>query len=63
MFLVFNKEKIYAYLISVLTVCFLFFLASIDKETVETSSNLNNIIQNNEIKNNIVNNGNTVNYR
>lgn len=63
MFLVFNKEKIYAYLISVLTVCFLLFLASTGKDTVETSSNLSKNIQNNVIQNNIANNGNTLNYR
>lgn len=63
MFLVFNREKIYAYLISVLTVCFLFFLANSVNDTVETSSNLTNNIQNDVIENNITNNGNNVNYR
>lgn len=42
MFLVFNKQKIYAYLVSVITVIFLFCIASNimeDNKTIETSSN------------------------
>lgn len=40
MFFVLNKEKIYAYIVSVLTVCLLFFIASSSTEkVVETSSN------------------------
>ena len=40
MFLVFNKEKIYAYLVSILTVCLLFFIASTNMpKDVETSAN------------------------
>lgn len=43
MFLVFNKEKIYTYLVSILTVLLLFFAASninfISGETVEASTN------------------------
>lgn len=43
MFLVFNKEKIYTYVVSILTVILLFFAASnislVSGETVETSSN------------------------
>ena len=53
MFLVFNKEKIYAYLVSILTVCLLFFIASTnnqkDIETdskIETSYNTNKSINN-----------------
>lgn len=39
MFLVFNKEKIYAYLVSILTVCLLFFIASTSApKDVETST-------------------------
>ena len=39
MFLVFNKEKIYAYLVSILTVCLLFFIASTNtNKDVETST-------------------------
>lgn len=39
MFLVFNKEKIYAYLVSILTVCLLFFIASTNTDNdVETST-------------------------
>ena len=57
MFLVFNKEKICAYIVSVLTVCFLFFIASTTENVVETSSNtqeVNVIESNNTIQNNIV---------
>jgi len=58
MFLVFNKEKICAYIVSVLTVCLLFFIAGTTENIVETSSNTeqinitneNNIIQNNIVK-------------
>lgn len=43
MFLVFNKEKIYAYIVSILTVCLLFFTAGAfnknAENTQETSSN------------------------
>ena len=39
MFLVINKEKITAYVVSILTVCFLFLI----------SSNINNNNQNNEL--------------
>lgn len=42
MFLVFSKEKIYTYLVSILTVILLFYVSSninlIEKETIETSS-------------------------
>ena len=42
MFLVFNKEKIYTYLVSILTVILLFYVASnissVPKETVQASS-------------------------
>ena len=41
MFLVLNKEKIYAYLVSAVTVIMLFFVANImteNKSTVQTSS-------------------------
>lgn len=43
MFLVFNKEKICAYIVSILTVFFLFFIANNSKDnTVQTSSNIRN---------------------
>ena len=35
MFLVFNKEKIYAYVVSILTVCLLFFTANAMNKTEE----------------------------
>ena len=53
MFLVVNKEKIYAYLVSILTVCLLFFIAStntVDKgKEVETSTDVDssyNLVEN-----------------
>lgn len=43
MFLVFNKEKIYTYFVSIVTVVLLFYVASninlVSENTVETSSN------------------------
>ena len=57
MFLVFNKEKIYAYIVSIVTVIMLFCVAGIvnkDNNTVETSSNISNT--NNARANNTVNN-------
>lgn len=56
MFFVLNREKICAYIVSVLTVCFLFFIAGITEDTKETSSNIIRINikdENNVIKNNI----------
>lgn len=59
MFLVFNKEKVYAYIVSVITVCCLFFIAGITMpKTVETSGNTIN--ENNNSLNNI-NNTNSIN--
>ena len=58
MFFVFNKEKIYAYVVSVLTVCLLFFIASISTEKVtETSSNIE---VNYEVINNLDNTENNI---
>ena len=37
MFLVFNKEKIYAYVVSILTVCLLFFTANAMNKTDENT--------------------------
>ena len=64
-FLVINKEKIYAYVVSILTIVTLFFMSSMIgtefDDTESTSSNIsenhventtkNNIIQNNTIEN------------
>jgi len=49
MFLVFNKEKIYAYIVSLVTVCLLFFIASNSTETItQTTSTIEfNTTQNN----------------
>lgn len=48
MFLVFRKDKIYAYLVSILTVVLLFYAASninfMAENTVETSSNSNKLL-------------------
>ncbi len=52
MFLVINKEKICAYIVSVLTVCFLFIIASnnnFNEKKVETSSNIYNVKEENNI--------------
>lgn len=57
MFLVFNKEKVCAYIVSVVTVCFLFFISNVSPDkTVQTSSNTNLINGNNSINTNITNN-------
>ena len=54
-FLVINKEKLYAYVVSVLTICILFLMSGIinkDLDGIETtSSNLTeNAIENNVVK-------------
>ena len=58
MFFVFRKDKIYAYLVSIFTVMFLFFvtsnLGSESKEVIETSTNTVNLVNVvNEMENNI----------
>ena len=53
MFFVINKEKIYAYIVSVLTIVTLFFMSSImksDMQNVESTSS--NIIENNKVTEN-----------
>ena len=48
MFFVFNKQKIYTYLLSVLTVIVLLFIGSStikDEESIETSSSTNKLLQ------------------
>ena len=47
MFFVFNKQKIYTYLLSVLTVIVLLFIGSStikDEESIETSSSTNKLL-------------------
>lgn len=48
MFLVFRKDKIYAYIVSILTVILLFYAASninfMSRDTIETSSNSNKLL-------------------
>lgn len=57
MFFVFNKEKICAYIVSVLTVCLLFFIASSSTEKItETSSNIEVKYNNENDINNTLNN-------
>ena len=64
MFLVFNKEKVYAYIVSVVTVCFLFFIAGITTpKTVETSGNIINRDKNSLNDVNDINVNNTVKLR
>ena len=54
MFFVLNKEKLYAYIVSVVTVCLLFFIASTTSQnTLETSTNT--------VQNNMNNTTNTIN--
>ena len=49
MFLVFRKDKIYAYLVSILTIILLFFVANStrieENKTIVTSANTENYIQ------------------
>ncbi len=59
MFLVFNKEKISAYIVSILTVCFLFFIAN----TIPAKDNSTPTSTNIEKINNMQNMNNTVNKR
>ena len=62
MFLVFNKEKISAYIVSILTVCFLFFIASTipaKENATPTSTNIANSNENNI--NNLINTTITIN--
>lgn len=61
LFLVINKEKIYAYIVSIMTIVTLFFMTSIMTsdfdETESTSSNvIENKIENNVIENKVENN-------
>ena len=75
MFLVINKEKISAYIVSILTVCFLFFIAgnatnndinkakpaSVNVETrTEINNETNNMNNDNTNVNNAENSGNTI---
>ncbi len=61
MFLVINKEKVYAYVVSILTIVSLFFMSHVlnsDLETVEETTT--NIEQNINVQNNIVSSNNVV---
>lgn len=56
MFFVFNKEKIYSYIVAVSTVIILFAVSNIylgDTKTAQVSTNVVNEIEENKIKNNI----------
>ncbi len=54
MFFVINKEKIYAYVVSVLTIIMLFFVSSFLKSDIEdTEPVVSNSIQNSNIENTI----------
>lgn len=58
MFFVFNKEKIYSYVVAVSTVIILFAVSNIylgDTKTAQVSTNIVNEIEENKIKNNINN--------
>lgn len=61
MFLVINKEKVYAYVVSILTIITLFFMSQVlnsDLSTVEETTT--NIEQNVNTQNNLVSNTNIV---
>lgn len=62
-FWVINKEKIYAYVVSILTIVTLFFMSSmINSEFDDTESTSSNVIENhieNKITNNVVENNST----
>ncbi len=62
-FLVINKEKIYAYVVSILTIVTLFFMSSmINSEFDDTESTSSNVIENyseNKITNNVIENNST----
>lgn len=52
MFIVFNKQKVYSYLVAFSTVVILFAIgfSATNKNTVVTSTPVNNIIDNNEMQ-------------
>ena len=58
-FLVISKEKVYAYVVSVFTIVTLFFMSSVLNsdllDTGETSSNLVEVNNNQNIVNNVIN--------
>ena len=54
MFFVINKEKIYAYVVSVLTIVILFFVSSFFKPDIENTEPVSsNVIQNSNVENTI----------
>lgn len=54
MFFVINKEKIYAYVVSVLTIVILFFVSSFfDSDIKDTQSTSSNIVENENLENTI----------
>ncbi len=58
-FLVINKEKIYAYIVSVLTIVILFFMSNmINSDLRDAEVTSSNIIENNTIGENMVDNNN-----
>ena len=63
-FVVVNKEKIYAYVVSILTIVILFFMSSmIDSDFEETQSTSSNIVENvYENSENNTNNSERMNY-
>ena len=53
-FLVINKEKLYAYIVSVLTVCMLFLMSGIiNKDLNEVDTTSSNLVEN-VIENNVI---------
>ena len=52
MFLVINKEKIYAYVVSVLTIVILFFVSSFLNSDIKDTQTTSTNIENNQFTNN-----------
>ena len=54
MFLVINKEKIYAYVVSVLTIVILFFVSSFLNSDIKDTQTTSTNIENNQFTNNTI---------
>ncbi len=58
MFLVINKDKVYAYIVSILTIVTLFFMSSVLNSdlivTDETSTNIEQNIESNSVSNKVI---------
>ena len=59
--LVINKEKIYAYVLSICTIITLFFMSSVISNNFDTTEETSTNIMENEVNNEINNSQNTIN--